>query len=384
MSDDQATARYLSEIARRPVAGPELQLAWARSIDAAQQTFNAALLACAAARVRLVELLATPAEGGGVPRWLARRTDTEEDAYAVSAAGAEWTSAEAQAQLCDFLRPLRLRCEFMAELCEALQCVAAKDEDTQSFLAVAARMQSRIRVATERLVQSNQRLVVSVARQYRYAPLAFMDLVQEGNLGLLRAIERFDPEHGARLSTYALWWVRRAMVYAIARQSHTVRPPVQQYWAARQLQRAMNRLDGVPGCRSTVRAAAREFGISVAEVQESVALLAPAAALHAPVGDQDGVSRIDRLPAATAADPEDDAMEHDLRRAVAVLLDHLPQRHAKILRMRFGIGVHDGCTLEQIAQQQGVTRERIRQIEAQALDALRGLDASWLLRACLT
>ena len=382
MSDDQATARYLSEIARRPVAGPELQLAWARSIDAAQQSFNAALLACAAARVRLVELLTAPAEAGGVPRWLARRTDTEEDADAVSAAASEWTPAQAQVQLREFLSPLRLRREFMAELCGALQ--SAQDSDTKVFLAVAARMQSRIRVATERLVQSNQRLVVSVARQYRYAPLAFMDLVQEGNLGLLRAIERFDPEHGARLSTYALWWVRRAMVYAIARQSHTVRPPVQQYWAARQLQRALNRLDGVPGCRSSVRAAAREFGISVAEVQESVALLTPAAALHAPVGDQDGVSRIDRLPAAAAVDPEDDAMEHDLRRAVAALLDHLPQRHAKILRMRFGIGVHDGCTLEQIAQQQGVTRERIRQIEAQALDALRGLDAAWLLRACLT
>lgn len=382
MSDDQATARYLSEIARRPVAGPEAQLAWARSIDAAQQAFNSALLACAAARVRLAALLAAPVEAGGVPRWLARRVGAERDVIAVGPGAPQWTPAQVQLREC--LLPLRLRCEFMAELCAALNCDAAQDEETQAFLAVAERAQRRIRAATERLVQANQRLVVSLARQYRYAPLAFMDLVQEGNLGLLRAIERFDPGHGARVSTYALWWVRRAMVYAIARQGHAVRPPVQQYWAARQLQRALNRLDGVPGCRSTLRAAAREFGISVAEVQESVALLVPAAALHAPVDGKDGASRIDRLPATDAVDPEDSAMEHDLRRAVAALLDHLPQRHANILRMRFGIGVYDGCTLEQIAQQQGVTRERIRQIEAQALDALRGLDAAWLLRACLT
>lgn len=384
MSDDQATARYLSEIARRPVAKPEVQLAWARAIDTAQQAFNAALLDCGAARARLVALLTAPLDTGTTPRWLARRSGAPHDADPGIFAADDGAPTQLQTSLRSFLSPLRLRCEFMAELCAALRSDPVEDAATRAFLAVAARAQGRIRIATDRLVQANQRLVVNLARQYRYAPLAFMDLVQEGNLGLLRAIERFDPEHGARVSTYALWWVRRAMVYAIARQGHAVRPPVQQYWAARQLQRALNRLDGMPGCRSTVRAAAREFGISVAEVQETVALLAPVAALHAPIDGKDGASRIERLPATDAGDPEGSAMERDLRRAVATLLEHLPQRHAKILRMRFGIGVPDGCTLEQIAQQQGVTRERIRQIEAQALDTLRGLDAAWLLRTCLT
>ncbi|HEY9198453.1 MAG TPA: sigma-70 family RNA polymerase sigma factor, partial [Gammaproteobacteria bacterium] len=292
--------------------------------------------------------------------------------------------AQAPERLSAVLTPLRLRCEFMAELCAAVRAGTAECAETQAFLTAAAAAQVRIRGATDRLVLANQRLVMTLARQYRYAPMAFMDLVQEGNLGLLRAIERFDPDHGARVSTYALWWVRRAMVYAIARQGHAVRPPVQQYWSARQIQRALNRLDGSRGSRSTLREAARELGISVAAIQEGLALLAPAAALDAPMEGSDGLGRIERLAAADSGDPEGNAIERDLRRAVGALLDHLPERHAKILRMRFGIDVHDHCTLEQIAQQQGVTRERIRQLEAQALDALRALDAAWVLRSCLS
>lgn len=383
MSDDQVVASYLAEVARHPVPAPAVQLAWARRIDAAQQAFNRAVLACPAACSSVLALVGAAPEPGAAPRWLARCVLPATDAVpcAPPTGGTAAEPPERRAQR--LLEPLRLRCEFMAEVCGAVRATGVQDAATRRFLSAADQVQTTIRAATNRLVQANQRLVMSLARQYRYAPLAFMDLVQEGNLGLLRAIERFDPSHGARLSTYALWWVRRAMVYAIARQGHAVRPPVQLYWAARQLQRAINRLDGT-ACGSVLRAAAREFGTGVAEVHALLALLAPAATLHAPADGSEGGGRIERLAAPDAGDPEGSAMTDDLRRAVAALLDHLPPRHAKILRMRFGIGVHDDCTLEQIAQQQGVTRERIRQIEAQALEALRALEAAAALRACLT
>lgn len=382
MSDDQATARYLAEVASRPVPEPQAQLAWTRSIDAAQQAFNRALLDCRAARTLFMRLTAQAHTPDATPRWLARRVGTaEDDAITVEI---DPVLAQAPDRLHTLLPPLRLRCEFMAEICAAVRADAADCAETQAFLAAAAAAQTQIRSATDRLVLANQRLVMTLARQYRYAPMAFMDLVQEGNLGLLRAIERFDPEHGARVSTYALWWVRRAMVYAIARQGHAVRPPVQQYWSARQVQRTLSRLDATRGCRSTLREAAREMGTSVAAIQEGLALLTPAAPLDAPMEGSEGLGRIERLVAADASDPEGCAIERDLRRAVGALLDHLPERHAKILRMRFGIDVYDHCTLEQIAQQQGVTRERIRQLEAQALDALRALDAARILRGCLS
>lgn len=383
MSDDQATAHYLAEVASRPVPEPQTQLAWTRAIDAAQQAFNRALLDCPAARTQFVRLTAQVRATDVTPRWLARRVGSAEEAE--MPVEVEQLHGQTPDRLPAALAPLRLRSEFMAEVCAAVRAGDAEGAEAQVFLAAAGAAQTQIRAATDRLVQANQRLVVTLARQYRYAPMAFMDLVQEGNLGLLRAIERFDPGYGARVSTYALWWVRRAMVYAIARQGHAVRPPVQQYWSARQIQRTLSRLDGTRGCRHPLREAARELGISVTAIQEGLALLAPAAALDAPLEGSDGLGRIERLVAVDdAGDPEGSASERDLRRAVCALLAHLPERHAKILRMRFGIDVYDHCTLEQIAQQQGVTRERIRQLEAQALDALRALDAAWVLRGCLS
>jgi RNA polymerase primary sigma factor len=223
-------------------------------------------------------------------------------------------------------------------------------------------------------------LVVTLARQYRSSPLAFLDLVQEGNLGLLRAIERFDPEQGTRVSTYAMWWVRRAMVYAIARQGRDVRPSVAQYWNARQVMRANDRLEFEQGRRVTHHETARYLGITVEAVQEGLTTLAPPVRLDAPIDGTEDHARIERLTTTNSPDPERALFDHDLRRTVDELLKHLPERHAKILRLRFGIGMHDDCTLEQIARQQGVTRERIRQIEAQALKFLRNLNAAWALR----
>lgn len=377
MSDDHAITCYLAEVAARPVADAATQLGWARAIDRAQRAFNQALLACPSARLHFQRLVCRTGSEGNELRWLARRVAT-------SAASTVPADTKPEDELRVFLQSLRLNGECMAGLIAAVRAQAGQDDaQTQVFLAAAGGARARIRAATEQLVQANQRLVVTLARQYRYAPVPFMDLVQEGNLGLLRAIERFDPEHGARVSTYALWWVRRAMVYAIARQGHAVRPPVALYWSARQIQRGLSRLDTAQGRRSTLQEAAQALGISVASIHESQSVLTPAQPLEVSTDGHDGQLRSERLADPMAADPEQGAADQDLRRAVRALLAHLPERQARILRLRFGIEVHDDCTLEQIARQQGVTRERIRQIEAQALEALRALGVAEDLRGCL-
>lgn len=377
MSDDHATACYLAEVTARPVADARTQFAWARAIDRAQLAFNRALLACPAARLHFQRLVCAGDGGDNELHWLARRVDT-------TVAPATEEAASPPDSLRAVLRSLRLSRAGMAELAAAVRAQSGKEDATaQTFLDAAARARATVRAATERLVQANQRLVVTLARQYRHAPVPFMDLVQEGNLGLLRAIERFDPEHGARVSTYALWWVRRAMVYAIARQGHAVRPPVALYWNARQIQRGLNRLDNAQGRRCTLQEAAQVLGVNVTSIHESQHVLSPVLSLDVAADGHEGPARSERLADARAEDPEQGAVDRDLCRAVHTLLAHLPERQAGILRLRFGIGANDHCTLEQIARQQGVTRERIRQIEAQALETLRTLDCAQELRDCL-
>lgn len=377
MSDDHATACYFAEIAARPVADARTQLAWARTIDRAQQTFNRALLACPAARRHFQRIICAEDGADNELHWLARRIERP----AARAAGEAMAPPD---DLRDLLCSLRLNCACMTELAAAVRAQNGKEDATaRTFLEATARVRATVHAATERLVQANQRLVVTLARQYRHAPVPFMDLVQEGNLGLLRAIERFDPEHGTRVSTYALWWVRRAMVYAIARQGHAVRPPVALYWNARQIQRGLNHVHNAQGRGCTLQEAAQALGISVADIHESQQVLSPALPFDAPADGYDGHARGECFADAKSESPEQGAADRDLRRAVHALLAQLPERQARILRLRFGIGVRDDCTLEQIARQQGVTRERIRQIEAQALETLRALDCAWDLRGCL-
>jgi RNA polymerase sigma factor (sigma-70 family) len=389
MPTTDATERYLADVYACPIPAPELQLQWARDIERAQRAFNRAVASSPPASQRLLELYRrAPRAGSGahvLARWVVRGDREEPDTLDMHAlleacmtelAGARRSTNALRA----CLQPVRLRTEFMAELILALQETLAVDTRVQAILIQSV---ERIRTATDRLVRANQRLVATLARQYRNGPLSFMDLVQEGNLGLLRAIERFDPGHGTRVSTYSMWWVRRAMVYAIVRQGRAVRPSVAQYWAAREVMRTLDRLEREQGRRATYREAARCLGSSVGEVQRHLGTLAPSLALDAPIDAAADVTRVERLTCPSEAGPEQAALTGDIRRAIGELLDQLPERHAKILRMRFGIGVYQDCTLEQIARQQGVTRERIRQLEMQALSALRRLDSAWALRGCL-
>jgi RNA polymerase sigma factor (sigma-70 family) len=387
MSSRDATDHYLSSLADLSPPTPEQQVLWARTIDRAQRGFNHAVSVCPAAARLLLAICREELASDESPRLLARcvlpqtHTSAERALLLVTCVDtlADGVVREQAAMIQAALQPLRLRGECMSKLATALRAKHSECADVQRCLALMTRRVQRINTATACLVQANQRLVAALARQYRSSPLAFLDLVQEGNLGLLRAIERFDPEHGTRVSTYALWWVRRAMVYAIARQGRDVRPSVAQYWAARQVMRATDHLERTQGRRVALHETARHLGITVAAVQEGLVTLAPPVQLDASVEGTDDLSRIDRLTATATPEPEHAQFDHDLRRVVNELLDSLPKRQANILRLRFGIGVRDECTLEQIARQQGVTRERIRQIEVQALEALRKLGTAGIL-----
>ncbi len=393
MSSKDATDHYLSRLTDLSPPTPEQQLLWARSIDRAQRGFNQAVSACPAAAQLLLEICREALARDESPRLLARcvlpQTPTQTQTHTSAERAlllatcveqlAEGVACDQAALIQIALQPLRWRVDCMSRLATALRSKSSECADIQRCLALTTRRMRRIYAATACLVQANQRLVAALARQYRNSPLAFLDLVQEGNLGLLRAIERFDPEYGTRVSTYALWWVRRAMVYAIARQSGDVRSSVAQYWAARQVMRATDHLERTQGRRIAQHETARHLGITVAAVQEGLATLAPAVRLDAPIEGSDDLSRMDRLSTNAASEPEHALFDQDLRRVVNALLDRLPKRQANILRLRFGIGVRDECTLEQIARQQGVTRERIRQIEAQALEALRKLGTASIL-----
>lgn len=394
MTVSDATELYLADVNARQIPDPDEQLAWVRRLDQQQRRYNRALVACPGVVVDLLNCYTHLTKSAQVGRVVARYVPAQDSTgpqkstdllldvcmrrlRRLVTGGTGYTPQAGRA----LLRPFRLRSEFMQELIVAVRESGA--ERHAEFVHTAQRTVNRIGEITGHLVQANQRLVAMLARQYRSGPLPFMDLVQEGNLGLLRAIERFDPDHGTRLSTYALWWIRRAMIYAIARQGRDVRPSVAQYWEARQVARTLERLEREQGRRASHRQVAQRLGTSVEALHKSLGALLPPLALDAPIEAAEGISRIEALVARSEKEPETIVVGDDLRRAVSELLKHLPERHATILRMRFGIGLHDDCTLEQIAQQQGVTRERIRQLEVQALNALRALDAAWVLRACL-
>ncbi|MDV3240015.1 MAG: RNA polymerase sigma factor RpoD/SigA [Gammaproteobacteria bacterium] len=376
-----AAELYSARIYARAVPPPEVQLGWVWRIDRAQRRVAQAMAACPATWPLIAARLDAWLGGGDDPAVLGR--------WVTSSAAPGARFAECMALLRGGVAPhrpravltsLRLRTECMADLQAHLSAGGA---DAVRLARVLDRGLMRVRTLTARLVEANQRLVAALARQYRGGPLAYMDLVQEGNLGLLRAIERFDPARGVRLSTYAMWWIRRAMVYAIVRQGQDVRPSVAQYWEGREVARTAERLAALRGRAVSHREIAVQLGVSVADVHRGFTAQAAPLALDAPLCGTDGIAMIDQLAAVPGACPERDAQLEDMRRAIQALLAQLPERHAHILRMRFGIGLRDDCTLEQIARQQGVTRERIRQLEAQALKALRDLDAAWLLRESL-
>ena len=222
-----------------------------------------------------------------------------------------------------------------------------------------------------RLIQANLRLVASVAKHYMGRGLQFLDLVQEGNIGLMKAVDKFEYQRGYKFSTYATWWIRQRMTRAIADQASTIRVPVHMHESVQKLRRASARLVQRYGRPPTVWELAGHVELSEARTREMMEYLKEPVSLETPVGEHEDTRLGDLLEDRTVPPPYAAALRSDTRRQVDKVLGVLTPKEEYIIKKRFGIGFVKGHTLEEISEDFGVTRERIRQIEASALRKLR-------------
>lgn len=225
--------------------------------------------------------------------------------------------------------------------------------------------------ARDELVKHNARLVTSVAREYQYCGLPLLDLVQEGNLGLLKAIERFNPARGLRLSTYATWWIRQAVRRAATSKARTVRVPEYLHLQLHQLRATEERLSETLRRPPYDEELARALGIPVKRLAELRACLMPIGSLDTSSFDDSDETWTTQLPDRDALSPEDQVTQHLLRETCQQALEQLSPRQALVVRLRYGLAGQPPQTLEQIARRLDLSRERVRQIEAESFNRLR-------------
>ena len=243
--------------------------------------------------------------------------------------------------------------------------------DKEEEVKLAIRIEKGDEEAKKKLCESNLRLVISIARRYLNRGLSFPDLIQEGNLGLMKAVEKFNYTKGYKFSTYSTWWIRQAITRAIADYARTIRIPVHKIEAINKMIRISNQLTQEYGREPTSEEIAKEMGVSVQKVQEMKLLIIEPDSIDKPIGEEEDTKLGDFIPDETLRSPEDLADDVACRKILTEILDSFDSRTRDVLKMRFGFDDWNPHTLEEIGEKMGVTRERIRQIEANGLRKLR-------------